>query len=532
VDPELVAKSGTDSDVVVVGFGPVGATLAVLLAQRGWRVTALDSWPQPYDQPRATSFDGHAARLLADAGIAAALERIGEPANGYDWVNAAGQTLLHIPLRTVGRYGWPDATTVHQPTLEAALAERAAALPGLTVLRGHTVTGIEDDGAGVRVTAERTTGGSVVHAAQWVVGCDGANSFVRGWAGLPEADLGFSYDWMLCDVTFRVPRTFTPTNVQLCDPRRPATMVGSGPGRRRFEFMRLPGESVESLGRPGTAWRLLSRFDVTPSTAKLLRQRTYTFRSKWVTRWREGRALVAGDAAHQMPPFAGQGMCAGLQDAANLAWRLDRVLAGTSGEAVLDGYGEERAAQAERTIRASVALGKVICVSDEDAAQDRDRAMLARAARANGPEPAGALAGGLVHRSGGGVSPGAGAVLPQGRVTFQGRTGLLEEVLRSPGGPAFTLLTTGSSAAWASTRLDELGVRTWRLARPAGAPADAVADLDEVVLSYLDAAGAGAALVRPDHHVFGLARSPDDLPELAEQLQTGLDRPVTQSGNL
>jgi flavoprotein hydroxylase len=371
---------------------------------------------------------------------------------------------------------------------------------------------------------------------------------VREQVRAPLSDLGFSYDWLLCDIALRQPREFRPTNIQLCDPERPTTMVGSGPGRRRFEFMRMPGESTEWLNRSGTAWRLLSRFDITPATAKLLRHATYTFRSSWVTRWRTGRIMLAGDASHLMPPFTGQGMCTGLQDVANLAWKLDLVLRGVVATDLLDSYGEERSEQAEGAVRASVQLGKVICVDDPKAARDRDVAMLARARQAgtSGPQPAAALTTGLLHRADDGkVAAGAGEVFPQARVTFRERSDLLDEICRTganrPGVPGFLLLTTDTEGQ----RLDHTDLddearallhileTTFVTVITSGTPGVGalvddvvrVGDLDDVYLRYLSSSGSRAVLVRPDHHVFGTASTPEGLSALVRQLGHDLALP-------
>ena len=219
----------TDADVVIVGNGPIGATLSVLLAQRGWRVIVLERRPRPYGLPRATSFDGETARLLATAALGQDLGRITAPANGYQWQTAAGAALLDIAFTTAGPYGWPDASTMHQ-ALEELIAASAALLPGITVLRGHEAVGIADGDRLVEVTAAGDDGLTRVLTARWVVGCDGANSFVRDHLDVPVTDLGFSYEWLLCDVKLREPHEFVPTNVQICDPARPTTLVGAGPG--------------------------------------------------------------------------------------------------------------------------------------------------------------------------------------------------------------------------------------------------------------------------------------------------------------
>ncbi|GAA3435899.1 bifunctional 3-(3-hydroxy-phenyl)propionate/3-hydroxycinnamic acid hydroxylase [Kutzneria kofuensis] len=501
----------TDADVVIVGNGPIGATLSVLLAQRGWRVTVLERRPKPYRLPRATSFDGETARLLAATGIGPDLGRITAPANGYQWQTAAGQTLLDIAFTTTGPYGWPDANTMHQPSLEELIAARVKELPGIKVLRGHEVVGIVDGDEHVTVTATDEDDATRTLRARWVVGCDGANSFVRDHLDVPVTDLGFSYEWLLCDVELHEPREFVPTNVQICDPARPTTLVGSGPGRRRWEFMRLPDESTAELNKDETAWRLMAPFGVTPDTATLLRSTTYIFQARWADQWRVGRVLLAGDAAHLMPPFAGQGMCSGIRDVTNLAWKLDLTLRGRADASILDSYTEERREQAKEAILASVQLGRVICVTDPAAAAERDATVLAnrRGKAATRPEPAKPLTVGLLHDS-----PGAGAVVPQGRVSLNGTTGLFDDVV----GRGFVLLTT---EALDGNPLAELDAHVVHLA-------DGV-DVDDVYRPFLAQYQATSLLVRPDYHVFGSARGTDGLAKLVEGLTNRLRAAVPAS---
>ncbi|MEW1634675.1 bifunctional 3-(3-hydroxy-phenyl)propionate/3-hydroxycinnamic acid hydroxylase [Streptomyces sp. NPDC093801] len=527
-------SNATDTDVVIVGNGPVGATLSVLLARRGWRVTVLERRPRPYRLPRATSFDGETARLLAATGIGPGLGRVTEPANGYQWQTAAGAVLLDIGFTGAGPYGWPDANTMHQPALEDLIAAEARALDGITVLRGHEVVGIADGEGRVEVTATTDDDAAHVVSARWVVGCDGANSFVREHLDVPVTDLGFSYEWLLCDVELREPREFTPTNVQVCDPARPTTVVASGPGRRRWEFMRLPGESAAELGREETAWRLLAPFGVTPATATLLRSTTYIFQARWADQWRVGHVLLAGDAAHLMPPFAGQGMCSGVRDVVNLAWKLDLTLRGLAPESLLDTYTEERRAQAREAILASVQLGRVICVTDPAAAAERDATVLAnrRGRPAARPEPAKPLTGGLLRRRSGAqeAEPAAGAVVPQGRVARPGGpVGLFDEVV----GRGFVLLTTDDAHTGLDGErlafLEELDARVVRLLPPGqeayadgGSDVIGVTDADGVYGPYLAGFGATSLLVRPDYHVFGAAAGPEGAAALVDDLRAAL----------
>ena len=265
----------------------------------------------------------------------------------------------------------------NQPALEARLEARAAELPSITVRRGVEAVALTQDVDGVTISARDRDGAAVEVRSRYAVGCDGANSTIRQLLDIPSTDLGFFYDWLIVDVILNEPRVYDPINVQVCDPARPTTAVSGGPGRRRWEFMRLPTESLDDLNDADAAWELLAAWDVTPQNATLERHAVYTFSARHAERWRRGRVLLAGDAAHLMPPFAGQGMCSGIRDAANLAWKLDTVLAGRSSAAVLDSYEEERLPHARGVIDLSIELGKIICVPDPAEAAARDEIMSA-----------------------------------------------------------------------------------------------------------------------------------------------------------
>src|SRR5579875_2111309 len=292
---------------------------------------------------------------------------------------SAGRRTIRCGRVGDGPSGWPLSSMFNQPSLEALLDRRARQLPSVEVRRGVEVAGLEQDGEGVTLSGAHR--GAV--RARYVVGCDGANSTVRDLAGLPVHDLGFFYDWLVVDVILDEARVFEPLNLQICDPARPTTVVSGGPGRRRWEFMRLPHETREELNDESRAWQLLAPWDVHPGNARLERHAVYTFRACYAEQWRVGRVFVAGDAAHLTPPFAGQGMCAGLRDAANLAWKLDLVLGGAADESLLDTYQQERLPSVRASIEFAMELGKVICVPDPGEAAARDEAMVA----AVGPEP-------------------------------------------------------------------------------------------------------------------------------------------------
>jgi 2-polyprenyl-6-methoxyphenol hydroxylase-like FAD-dependent oxidoreductase len=514
-DAGLDADAGTgrrtgadavDAEVVVVGCGPVGATLAVLLGQLGRSVVVLERWPQAYPLPRAVHFDHEVGRIFQACGIGDGLRDISEPAEIYEWRNGAGTTLLRFGRPGDGPSGWPASSMFHQPTLEALLDERAQGLAGVTVRRGVEVTGIEQDGGGVVV---RSADGGTTRA-RYVVGCDGANSTVRTLAGLPVHDLGFFYDWLIVDVVLDEPRVFDPLNVQICDPARPTTAVSGGPGRRRWEFMRLDHETPAELDDEAKAWELLAPWDVHPGNARLERHAVYTFNARYAERWRAGRVLLAGDAAHLMPPFAGQGMCSGIRDAANLAWKLDLVLRGLAPDDLLDTYQRERQPDARQAIDFSMELGKVICVPDPAEAAARDEAMAA----AVGPEPAPApapapIAEGLVHAG----TPHAGELFVQGTAGGQP----FDDVH----GTGWRLVTVDPEAAAGAHDLGE--ALAWFTG--IGGRVVPVSE-DEALCAWFAGRDTAWALERPDFHLYGTAATAQQASALLTDLRRDLSTPT------
>lgn len=523
----------TDADVLIVGYGPVGQLLAVLIARLGWRVVVVERWPQPYPMPRAVAFDGECARILALAGLGDHITAVGEPSGDYQWRTAGGEELLYIgATEPYGAEGWPDSTSMYQPGLEAALAARGAQLPGLRVLRGLEAVELDLETAAdrVRLVARDPRGERHALTARWIVGCDGANSFLRTSVAAPSTDFGFSHDWLICDAAVEDHRAYTPNNLQICDPARPRTAVSAGPGHRRWEFMLMPGETRQEMDTDESAWRMLDLFGVAPGEVKLERHAVYAFQARCADRWRTGRVLLAGDAAHLMPPFAGQGMSSGFRDAANLSWKLDLVLRGAARESVLDSYAVERRAHVQHAIGMSVNLGRVICQTDPAAAADRDAVMIAARKRNLGSpaSPFRSLTGGLL---GGAVKRAAGRLTPQPRVRRgAGPAARFDEVV----GYGFALVATGdprelldpAQLAW----LEALGTRLVHLVAPGAVPDPtdpyAVVDVDGRYGAFLAECGAAAVLVRPDFYAFGAVADEAALGGLVDELRAGLDAPV------
>jgi 2-polyprenyl-6-methoxyphenol hydroxylase-like FAD-dependent oxidoreductase len=494
----------TDADVALVGYGPVGSALAILLAQLGRTVTVLERWPEPYVLPRAVHFDHETGRILQACGIGGELRVISEPADIYEWRNAAGTTLLRFGQTGDGPSGWPASSMFNQPMIEQLLHRRARDAR-VNVQRGVEVTGIEQRDDHVVVT---NADGSRV-AARFVVGCDGANSTVRAATGLPVTDLGYFYDWLIVDVILAEPRVFDPINLQICDPARPTTVVSGGPGRRRWEFMRLPHESLDELNEKARAWKLLAPWDVHPGNARLERHAVYTFNARYAERWRAGRVFLAGDAAHLMPPFAGQGMCSGLRDAANLAWKLDLVLGGLAADPLLDTYQSERLPSARAAIDFSMELGGVICVPDPAEAAARDRAMAVSVGEKPAPAPGlPTITEGFIHPS----APHGGTQFVQGKVG--GR--LFDEVH----GNGWRLVMLGAEG-------ESIGGNERDWFESIGGVVIVLDDPDPLFLRWFTEHATACALQRPDFYLYGTATSAQQATALLADLRLHLARGTT-----
>jgi len=371
-------------------------------------------------------------------------------------------------------------------------------------------------GDGIELEVASTDGARRRVSARYAVGCDGANSFVRRELGAKFTDLGFFFDWLIVDLVPHEPRVWDPINGQICDPGRPTTVVSGGPGRRRWEFMRLPGETIEELNSEATAWRLLRPWRLDPSNATLERHAVYTFQARWADDWRSGCVFLAGDAAHQMPPFAGQGMCSGIRDAANLAWKLDLVLDGKAADAVLDTYAAERIPQVRQVVDFSMELGKVICVSEPAAASARDAAMAA-AARESGltpPLPTPAIGPGILLAG----DPLAGHLFPQGEVRCGDEVGRFDDVV----GGGFTLVSTVADPATVlgadlAAFFASVGGITAHVASSAR-----VSDANGTYARWFAGNDVAAVLQRPDFHIFGTARKLDGAAKLVAALRAFL----------
>ncbi|MFM7615903.1 MAG: bifunctional 3-(3-hydroxy-phenyl)propionate/3-hydroxycinnamic acid hydroxylase [Actinomycetes bacterium] len=368
-----------DVEVAVIGYGPVGTVLTGLLAQRGVRVAAFERGADVFTLPRAAHFDAEIARVFQQLGAMDAILPATKATSGMDFVDAEDRVLMSFEAEDHEiAEGWPRSFMFYQPDVERALRSRVAELPSAQVHLEHEVLTIDDRGDGVAVVVrDLCTGAERTVTAAYAVGCDGARSLVRAAMGATLEDLVFDQPWLVVDVMLRGGAELPTRPTQYCTPARPATFIPSAGDHRRWEFMLLPGETAESMETPERIRDLIGPW-IDPDRVEVIRSAVYSFHALIATGWRAGRLLLAGDAAHQMPPFLGQGMCAGIRDAANLEWKLTRVLRGSSDPAILDTYETERAPHVRSFIETAVAAGRIIQTTDPEEAAMRDAFLLDR----------------------------------------------------------------------------------------------------------------------------------------------------------
>jgi len=354
-------------DVAIVGYGPVGATLANLLVQQGLRVAVLEREGDVYHLARAGHLDAEVMRVLQSIGVADEFEPDTGQTTAMRFVDADGKLLMEWKRGGErGPNGWVSDYMFYQPTLEGHMRKRLADAPGFKQYLMHDVYEIESDADGVTVRAEDVVSNQLVSLrARYVVGCDGARSLVRRLIGMAHEDLGFKQRWLVVNVHTHTDMGFEPVSTQICDPARPAYAGASGV-RLRWEFMVHADESPREMLRHENIWKLIEN-SVRPiqrDQGEIIRSAVYTFESLIAKRWRAGRLLIAGDAAHRMPPFLGQGMCAGVRDASNLAWKLAAVMQGRASDSLLDTYETERAPHVTEFTRGAIEAGKFVQMSD------------------------------------------------------------------------------------------------------------------------------------------------------------------------
>ncbi|MHA7288687.1 bifunctional 3-(3-hydroxy-phenyl)propionate/3-hydroxycinnamic acid hydroxylase MhpA [Arthrobacter sp. MDT3-24] len=357
----MSAQNESAVPVVVVGAGPSGLAVATLLGQYGVECLILDRWEGVFPLPRAVHLDDEVYRILNRLGVATQFAGLSRPARGLRLLTP-GHRLIAEFQRSAdgGAHGYPQANMFDQPELEQLMRNNLRIMPTVTLRGNVDVLGVTQDDAAARVEfTDRVTGARESVRTSYVLGCDGANSVVRGAIGAEMEDLGFEQRWLVIDIDTSAPLNQWEGVHQLCDSRRAGTYMRVGEVRYRWEFRLLPGETAADFATMDTLHTLIRPWtgDVPVDDLRVIRVADYTFRAQVANKWRDRRVLLLGDAAHLSPPFIGQGMGAGLRDAMNLAWKLAGVLAGDLPATVLASYQTERKRHAKRTITFAKLVG-------------------------------------------------------------------------------------------------------------------------------------------------------------------------------
>ncbi|WP_059015347.1 bifunctional 3-(3-hydroxy-phenyl)propionate/3-hydroxycinnamic acid hydroxylase [Mycobacterium sp. M26] len=488
--------------VVIVGAGPTGVTAATLLAQHGVETLILDRWAEVYPQPRAVHLDDEVYRIVHRLGVAEEFAKISRPALGLRLIDPRRKVLAEFQRdHSRTRHGHPEANMFDQPEFEALLRTNLERYP-LATLRGNVeVTDLVDlDGARTRVTyADRTDGQTHTVVADFVLGCDGANSLVRSRIGVDMRDLKFDQRWLVVDVATSANLDQWSGVHQLCDPHRAGTFMQIGDVRYRWEFRLLPGETADDFRSLAALRPLIAPWigEVGDDRLELIRVAEYTFRAKIADHWRRGNVFLLGDAAHLTPPFVGQGMGAGLRDAMNLAWKLAGVLDGSLSPDLLDTYEQERKPHARRMIGLALMVGRSMTAGG-DVGDLLRRIVVPRMhllpglrERVVDSQTPALHRSALVHR---GFGPGQlGGTLCPNAVTADGRR--VDDVLDG----AFAVIVDQELTAAQRTAVARCGADV------------VIAEPQSALAGWLHAGHAHAAVVRPDRTVLKAGRNVDEV---------------------
>jgi 3-(3-hydroxy-phenyl)propionate hydroxylase len=358
-----------EADVVVVGAGPVGLTLANILGLQGVRTIVVEERDTLIDYPRGVGLDDEALRTFQAIGVVDRVLPHTVPNQILRFFDAKRRLLAEMAPPDA-RFGWPKRNGFVQPLVDAELLSGLERFEHVEVLWGHQMSSAAETPDGVTVEVSGVTGQQHVHA-RYVVGCDGGRSATRGLMGVSFDGTTSPTRWLVIDLA--TDPLGHPNSEVGADPARPYASISIAHGIRRFEFMIHADETDEQAEDPAFISRMLAPFVPHPERVDVIRHRLYTHHSRIAGAFRSGRFLLAGDAAHLMPVWQGQGYNSGIRDAANLGWKLAAVVTGRAQDALLDSYDVERRKHARAMIDLSTMVGRVISPTNPRVAALRDR---------------------------------------------------------------------------------------------------------------------------------------------------------------
>ncbi len=523
------------TDVAIVGAGPVGLMIANYLGQCGVNVTLVEKLASLIDYPRAIGLDDESLRTFQAVGLAENVLPHTTPWHAMRFLTPKGRCFADIQPKT-DEFGWSRRNAFIQPLADRVLFEGLARFANVKVLFSRELEGFEQSESGVALTLKNSEGRSERLQAKYLIGCDGGNSLVRRSLDISFEGKTAPNQWIVVDIA-NDPLA-TPHVYLCCDPVRPYVSAALPHGVRRFEFMVMPGETEAELSKPENMRKLLAKVLPNPDNIELIRSRVYTHNARLAGKFRQGRVLLAGDAAHIMPVWQGQGYNSGMRDASNLAWKLSLVIKGLAADSLLDSYEQERRDHAKAMINLSVLAGHVLAPPKRWQGTLRDgvswllnylppvkRYFVEMRFKPMPQYTRGAL---IVPSEKG--SP-VGKMFIQPKVlTDAGTTVLLDEVI----GENFAIIAWGCDPTWGLTpaqitQWKALGTRFIQVLPDVQlrAPSDAGPDVIRVgdstgrLKEWFARGTSSIALVRPDRFLAGLA-IPQTIDQTCEELARAL----------
>lgn len=352
-----MSNTNYTTEVAILGAGPVGLTLANYLSKQGVVVTIVEQLDSLIDYPRAIGIDDESLRTIQSLGLVEQVLPHTTPNHAMRFLTPKGRCFADIQPLT-REFGFPRRNAFIQPQVDNVLLQGLKQYKNTQVLFSRQLTHFSQDAEGVTLNLQNKDGVAETVRAQYLIACDGGNSYIRRNLGIAFEGETAPNQWIVIDL--ENDPLATPHIYLCCDPVRPYVSAALPHGIRRFEFMVMPGETQEELSKPENIAKLLSK--VLPSTdgIEVIRQRVYTHNARIADKFRVDRILLAGDAAHIMPVWQGQGYNSGMRDAFNLAWKMAMVIQGKATAELLDSYQIERKDHAKAMIDLSVMAGHVL----------------------------------------------------------------------------------------------------------------------------------------------------------------------------
>ncbi|WP_321857296.1 bifunctional 3-(3-hydroxy-phenyl)propionate/3-hydroxycinnamic acid hydroxylase [Paraburkholderia tropica] len=526
-------------DAIIAGYGPTGATLANLLGNMGMKVAVVEREKAIFDKPRAITADHEAMRAFQAAGLAEQIAATTRPHPGTDFVGVNGDVIKRFyPMPVPGPLGWEPSFMFYQPELERILRDGVKRFD-VDVFLEHCVQSYHQEDNLVEVTVVGPSHSNQVLRGRSLLACDGARSAVRTQMNAPIHDLAFDEWWVVVDAHLHRDIDLPERCVQYCRPSRPGTYIVGPEQLRRWEIKVLPGEAPELFNEAEHLDRVLSSF-VDTSALEVQRVAIYRFHAVVVEKWRDGNVFLLGDAAHQMPPFMGQGLCAGVRDAYNLAWKLHAVLQGEADASLLDTYAEERRPHVQSVVEHAKSFGLVIGELNPEAALERDRRLSADLASGKATTVRqdfipGLSAGLLYKQEDGELGIASGRLFPQPWLSSDNlpRT-RLDDLVRG----RFHVVCSGKALAVEARKLMDAAPRLTGgqvicLGDDEIAHQGIIAceEEDALVRQWMASYGVLAAIVRPDGFAYGGARDLGELAKMIDALGMLLNQPAAKSAD-